>query len=95
MAKFCLLAQLTLVINNNYKHLSDIIGYVSNTLLINNTEKTAETKIVLPKNSVTPDKQILAKIKLLANYYKKDYTELVDEALKHYLCIKNRISTKL
>ena len=61
---------------------------LSNTSFINNTEKTAETEIALPENSVTLDKQILAKIKLLANYYKKDYTELVDEALKHYLRIK-------
>jgi hypothetical protein len=61
---------------------------LSNTSFISKTEKSAETKIVAPENSVTLDKQTLAKIKLLANYYKKDYTELVDEALKHYLRIK-------
>lgn len=61
---------------------------LSNTSFISKTEKAAQTEVVAPDNSVTLDKQTLAKIKLLANYYKKDYTELVDEALKHYLRIK-------
>lgn len=61
---------------------------LSNTSFISNTEKAIETKVVAPDNSVILDKQTLAKIKLLANYYKKEYTELVDEALKHYLRIK-------
>ncbi|MEN8119465.1 MAG: hypothetical protein ABFS35_03925 [Bacteroidota bacterium] len=62
---------------------------LSNTSFINNTDKKPEEIVeVVAKNAVELDKQTLAKIKLLANYYGKDYTDLINEALSHYLRIK-------
>ena len=61
---------------------------LSNTSFINNTDKPKEIVVPVAKNVIELDKQTLAKLKLLANYYGKDYTDLIDEALKHYLRIK-------
>lgn len=61
---------------------------LSNTSFINNTDKPKEIVVPVAKNAIELDKQTLAKIKLLANYYGKNYTNLIDEALKHYLRIK-------
>jgi hypothetical protein len=61
---------------------------LSNTSFINNTVKPKEIVVPVADNAVKLDKQTLAKIKLLANYYGKDYKELINEALNHYLRLK-------
>lgn len=61
---------------------------LSNTSFINSTDKPKEIVVPVTENAVKLDKQTLAKLKLLANYYGKDYTDLIDEAVKHYLRIK-------
>ncbi len=68
------------------KKLSEIRDALfSNTSFINDKK---ETKVELSDNFVEIDKQTLAKLKLLANYQEKNYKELIDEALSHYLRIK-------
>ena len=68
------------------KKLSEIRDALfSNTSFINDKK---ETKVELSDNFVEIDKQTLAKLKLLANYQEKNYKELIDEALAHYLRIK-------
>lgn len=59
---------------------------LSNTSFINNMDKPKE--IAIAEKVVKLDKQTLAKIKLLANYYGKDYNDLINEAISHYLRIK-------
>ncbi len=62
---------------------------LSNTSFINSvSDKPKEIVVPAVEKGVKLDKRTLAKLKLLANYYGKDYTELIDEALKHYLRIK-------
>jgi len=61
---------------------------LSNTSFINNNEKPKEIVAPVIENEIELDKRTLAKLKLLANYYGKNYTDLIDEALKHYLRIK-------
>ncbi|RLD76352.1 MAG: hypothetical protein DRJ07_16490 [Bacteroidetes bacterium] len=61
---------------------------LSNTSFINNTDEPKEVAIPVAKNAVELDKKTLAKLKLLANYYGKEYTDLINEALGHYLRIK-------
>jgi len=71
------------------KKLSEIRDALfSNTSFINdnNQQKTEGKKQA--DNFIEIDKQTLAKLKLLANYQEKDYKELIDEALAHYLRIK-------
>ena len=68
------------------------INDIKNALLSNTSfiqaDKPKEIVVEKAENAIELDKQTLAKIKLLANYYKKDYTELVNEAINHYLRIK-------
>jgi len=59
---------------------------LSNTSFINKTDKPKQ--IAVADNAVKIDKKTLAKIKLLANYYGKNYTDLLNEALNHYLRLK-------
>jgi len=61
---------------------------LSNTSFINNNDKPKEIVAPVIENEIELDKRTLAKLKLLANYYGKNYTDLIDEALKHYLRIK-------
>ncbi|NJO89008.1 MAG: hypothetical protein HC831_08650 [Chloroflexia bacterium] len=61
---------------------------LSNTSFIKNEEKPVEEKVVVPENAVEIDLSTLKKIKLLANYYKKDAAELINEAIAHYLRLK-------
>jgi len=71
------------------KKLSEIRDALfSNTSFINDENNKKEKKIKLSDNFVEIDKQTLAKLKLLANYQEKNYKELIDEALAHYLRIK-------
>lgn len=68
---------------------------LSNTTFIKDTG-TEEKKVVpkqeistqTPDNVIEIDKTLLSRIKILANYYQKDYKEVVGEALNHYLRIK-------
>ncbi len=61
---------------------------LSNTSFIKNEEAPVEEKMVMPENAVEIDMSTLRKIKLLANYYKKDTSELINEAIVHYLRLK-------
>ena len=62
---------------------------LSNTSFIKNSEeKEVEEKVVIPENAVEIDLSTLKKIKLLANYYEKEPTELINEAVNHYLRLK-------
>ncbi len=76
------------------RKISDIkSALLSNTSFIKNTEQETKKDIKnnapkLPDNMVEIDKSILSRIKILANYYQKDYQELIEEALHHYLRIK-------
>jgi hypothetical protein len=78
------------------RKISDIkSALLSNTSFIKDTEKekttTREVKdstLKLPDNMIEVDKSTLSRIKILANYYQKDYQELIGEALQHYLRIK-------
>ena len=72
------------------KKLSEIRDALfSNTSLLGDSNQSNFTKkTVQSDNAVEIDKQSLAKLKLLANYYKKNYKDLIDEALAHYLRIK-------
>jgi len=60
---------------------------LSNTSFIKNDEK-AEEKVVIPENAVEIEISTLKKIKLLANYYKKEPVELINDAISHYLRLK-------
>jgi len=77
------------------KKISDIkSALLSNTSFIKDTEKVKKQEeeekkeVQIPDNMVEIDKTILSRIKILANYYGKDYQEVVGEALHHYLRIK-------
>ncbi|MCF6240017.1 MAG: hypothetical protein L3J74_01580 [Bacteroidales bacterium] len=79
------------------RKISDIkSALLSNTSFIKNTEKEKKTEKhennstpeKLPDNVIEIDKILLSRIKILANYYQKDYQEIVGEALHHYLRIK-------
>jgi hypothetical protein len=76
------------------RKISDIkSALLSNTSFIKNTELETKEDIKkpapkLPDNMVEIDKSVLSRIKILANYYQKDYQELIGEALQHYLRIK-------
>ena len=68
---------------------------LSNTTFIKDTGKEEkkvvskqEIKTQQPDNVVEIDKTLLSRIKILANYYHKNYQEVVGEALNHYLRIK-------
>ncbi len=62
---------------------------LSNTSFISKVvDKPKEKAIPVAKNAIELEKQTLAKLKILANYYGKDYTDLINEALSHYLRIK-------
>ena len=62
---------------------------LSNTSYINNTDIPKEEIVAsVATNAIELDKKTLAKLKLLANYYGKEYTDLINEALSHYLRIK-------
>ena len=71
------------------KKLSEIRDALfSNTSFLSENNQQSVKKVQLADNFIEIDKQTLAKLKLLANYYKQDYKELVGEALSHYLRIK-------
>ncbi len=77
------------------RKISDIkSALLSNTSFIKNSEKEksneskANVADVLPDNVVEVDKSTLSRIKILSEYYGKDYREVVGEALHHYLRIK-------
>ena len=71
------------------KKLSEIRDALfSNTSFLNDNNQQKVEEVKKTDNSIEIDKQILAKLKLLANYQKKDYKDLIDEALTHYLRIK-------
>jgi hypothetical protein len=70
------------------KKLSDIKdALLSNTSYLNAGEKQPEIPQIA-ENQIEIDRQVLSRIKLLANYYGKDHTVLINEALTHFLRLK-------
>ena len=70
------------------KKLSEIKdALMSGISFMNNQEPTIE-KPVLSEHTIELDKSVFSKLKVLANYYKKEPSELVNEAVSHYLRIK-------
>jgi len=70
------------------KKLSEIKdALMSGTSFMKNPEPVIE-KPVLSEHSIEIDKSVYSKIKVLASYYKKEPSELVNDAITHYLRIK-------
>ncbi len=53
-----------------------------------NEEKPVEVQTIVPDNAVEIDKSVFLKMKMLARFYKKEPTDLINEALSHYLRLK-------
>ncbi len=70
------------------KKLSEIKdALMSGTSFMNNNLPVID-KQEISSNAVEIDKSILSKIKLLANYYQKAPSELINDAITHYLRLK-------
>lgn len=83
------------------KKLSEIRdALLNNTSFIKNEEKPVEVQTVvetvvekvietvIPDNAIVIDKSVLSKMNMLSRFYEKETTELINEALSHYLRLK-------
>lgn len=72
---------------NKLREIKDAL--LSNASYIKNTEETVVQEIaVVPENAVEIEKSVYNKLKLLANYYKKEPSDLVNDAISHFLRLK-------
>jgi len=70
------------------KKLSEIKdALMSGTSFMKNQAPIVEQQVV-SDHFVEIDKSVFSKIKLLASYYKKEPSEIVNESLNHYLRLK-------